>query len=62
MNYELFRTFAPMFTGCILLLALITAPDDIDSIRTERIDEVIVTSNSARQRLQSVQAGAERSN
>ena len=48
-----------MFTGCILLLALITAPDDIDSIRTERIDEVIVTSNSARQRLQSVQAGAE---
>ena len=48
-----------MFTGSLLLFALLMAPDDVDSIRTERIDEVIVTSNSARQRLQSVQAGAE---
>ena len=48
-----------MFTGSILLFALLMAPDNTDTIRTERIDEVIVTSNSARQRLQSVQAGAE---
>ena len=48
-----------MFTGCILLFALLTVPNDADTIRTERIDEVIVTSNSARQRLQSVQVGAE---
>jgi len=53
------RTFVAMFTGSILLLALMTVPDEVDTIRTERIDEVIITSNSARQRLQSVQAGAE---
>ena len=43
MIYELFRTFAPMFTGSILLFALLTIPDDADTIRTERIDEVIIT-------------------
>ena len=48
-----------MFTGSILLFALMMVPDDADTIRSERIDEVIITSNSARQRLQSVQAGAE---
>ena len=48
-----------MFIGSILLLALLTVPDDADTLRTEHIEEVIVTSNSARQRLQSVQAGAE---
>ena len=46
-----------MFTGSILLLALFTAP--IDTVRTEQLDEVVVTSTSARQRLQSVQTGAE---
>ena len=30
-----------------------------DTIRTERLDEVVVTSNSARQRIQNVQTGAE---
>ena len=30
-----------------------------DSIRTERLEEVVVTSNSARQRIQNVQTGAE---
>jgi hypothetical protein len=32
---------------------------DNDTIRTERLDEVVVTSNSARQRIQNVQTGAE---
>ena len=48
-----------MFTGSILLMALLTVPDEADTIRTERLEEVIVTSNSARQRLQNIQAGAE---
>lgn len=30
-----------------------------DSIRTERLEEVVITSNSARQRIQNVQTGAE---
>ena len=48
-----------MFAGSILLLALMSAPGDTDTIRTERLEEVIVTSNSARQRLQNIQTGAE---
>lgn len=48
-----------MFAGNILLLALLSAPGDTDTIRTERLEEVIVTSNSARQRLQNIQTGAE---
>jgi hypothetical protein len=30
-----------------------------DTIRTQNLDEVVVTSNGANQRVQSVQAGAE---
>lgn len=48
-----------MFAGSILLLALLSASGDADTIRTERLEEVIVTSNSARQRLQNIQTGAE---
>ena len=48
-----------MLTGSILLLALLALPDETDSIRTEHLDEVVVTSNSARQRIQNVQTGAE---
>ena len=50
-----------MFTLCIVLSALSATflPEDIDSIRTERLEEVVVTSNSARQRIQNVQTGAE---
>ena len=44
----------------ILLTALLSMPvAEEDSIRTERLDEVVVTSTSARQRLQNVQTGAE---
>ncbi len=39
-------------------LALFT-PESEDSIRTERLDEVVVTANSVRQRIQNVQTGAE---
>ncbi len=46
-----------MFTGSILLLALFTVP--ADTVRTEQLDEVVVTATSARQRLQSAQTGAE---
>jgi len=53
------RTFAAMFTGCLLFLAFLTAPEEVDTIRTERLDEVIITSTSARQRLQNTQTGAE---
>ena len=48
-----------MFTGCLLFLACLAAPEEADTIRTERLDEVIVTSTSARQRLQNAQMGAE---
>jgi hypothetical protein len=51
--------FAPMFTGSILLLALLGVPEDTDTIRSERLEEVVVTSTSARQRLQNIQTGAE---
>ena len=44
----------------ILSACLVTiTPETEDSIRTERVDEVIVTANSARQRIQNVQTGAE---
>ena len=39
------------------ILLLPTAAED--TIKTQRLDEVVVTSNSARQRIQSIQAGAE---
>ena len=35
------------------------APETEDSIRTERLDEVVVTAKSARQRIENVQTGAE---
>lgn len=44
----------------ILLTTLFTLPlAEEDTIRTERLEEVVVTSNSARQRIQNVQTGAE---
>lgn len=44
----------------LLLSALsLTTIAEEDSIRTERLDEVVVTSNSARQRIKNVQTGAE---
>ena len=44
----------------LLLSALsLVAVAEEDSIRTERLDEVVVTSNSARQRIKNVQTGAE---
>ena len=46
-----------MFLLSALFSAMLALPPD--TIRTEQIEEVIVTSTSARQRLQSVQAGAE---
>ena len=59
-NYDLFRTFAQMLMLNLLLSALsLTTIAEEDSIRTERLDEVVVTSNSARQRIKNVQTGAE---
>lgn len=46
-----------MFILSALLSALL--PLSADTIRTEQIDEVVVISTSARQRIQNVQAGAE---
>ena len=44
----------------ILSVCLTTAtPEPDDSIRTERLEEVVVTANSVRQRIQNVQTGAE---
>ena len=44
----------------LLLSALsLTTIAEEDSIRTERLDEVVVTSNSARQRIKNLQTGAE---
>ena len=50
-----------MFTLSIVLTALSATflPEDIDTIRSERLEEVVITSNSARQRIQNVQTGAE---
>ena len=57
----LISTFAPMNILSILLSVFLTSvtPEGEDSIRTERLEEVVVTSNSARQRIQNVQTGAE---
>ncbi|MEE3444981.1 MAG: TonB-dependent receptor plug domain-containing protein [Prevotella sp.] len=49
-----------MFVSTVLFSALLTAPVVADdTIKTEQLEEVIVTSNSARQRIQNVQTGAE---
>ena len=49
-----------MFVSTILFSALLTTPVVADdTIKTQRLEEVIVTSNSARQRIQNVQTGAE---
>ena len=49
-----------MFGLSILLTTFLALPSaEEDTIRTERLDEVVVTSNSARQRIQNVQTGAE---
>ncbi|MBQ8948871.1 MAG: TonB-dependent receptor plug domain-containing protein [Prevotella sp.] len=49
-----------MFLLNILLSAFLVLPlAEGDTIRTEHLDEVVVTSNSARQRIQNVQTGAE---
>ena len=49
-----------MITLSIILSAcLASAPETEDSIRTERLDEVVVTAKSARQRIENVQTGTE---
>lgn len=49
-----------MFLLNLILSALsLTFVAEEDTIRSERLDEVVVTSNSARQRIQNVQTGAE---
>ena len=49
-----------MFVSTILFSALTALPVAAeDTIRTERLEEVVVTSNSARQRIQNVQVGVE---
>ena len=49
-----------MFVSALLFSALLTTPVATDdTIKTQRLEEVIVTSNSARQRIQNVQTGAE---
>lgn len=49
-----------MFALNLLLSALFALPlAEEDTIRTERLDEVVVTSNSARQRIMQIQTGAE---
>ena len=54
------RNFAPMFTLNITLSALLTlAVAEPDTIQSEKLKEVVVVSNNARQRVENVQAGAE---
>ena len=49
-----------MFLLNILVSASMVLPlAEEDTIRSERLDEVVITSTSARQRLQNVQTGAE---
>ena len=49
-----------MLAETILIVAFLAPLQaEEDSIRTERLEEVVVTSNSARQRIQNVQTGAE---
>ena len=57
---EKYRTFATMFALNTLLATLLAIPvAESDTIRTERLDEVVVTSNSASLRIGQVQTGAE---
>ena len=51
--------FAHMFVSTLLLSALISMPTAPDTLRQEQLDEVVVKSNSARQRLRQIQTGAE---
>ena len=49
-----------MFVSTVLFSALLATPVVADdTIKTQRLEEVVVTSNSARQRIQNVQTGAE---
>ena len=49
-----------MFVSTLLFSALLATPAVADdTIKSQRLEEVIVTSNSARQRIQNVQTGAE---
>ena len=48
-----------MFLSTLLLTALFAMPTTPDSLRQEQLDEVVVKSNSARQRLRQIQTGAE---
>ncbi|MBQ8990074.1 MAG: TonB-dependent receptor plug domain-containing protein [Prevotella sp.] len=50
-----------MFSVFLLAATVLTQPvtAEEDSIRTEQLEEVVVTSNSAHQRIQNVQTGAE---
>ena len=52
---HLMITLSIILSAC---LAIVT-PETEDSIRTEQLDEVVVTANSVRQRIQNVQTGAE---
>jgi hypothetical protein len=52
--------FCIMFISTILLSALFSLPTaPADTLRQEQLDEVVVKSNSARQRLRQIQTGAE---
>ena len=58
--FHILYTFAAMIGLTSLLMTVLTLPvAEEDTIRTERLEEVVVTSNSARQRIQNVQTGAE---
>lgn len=48
-----------MFLPTLLLSALVALPTTPDTLRQEQLDEVVVKSNSARQRLRQIQTGAE---
>ena len=48
-----------MFLLTLLLSTFFSMPDMPDTLRQERLDEVVVKSNSARQRLRQLQTGAE---
>ena len=48
-----------MFLSTLLLTALVAMPITPDTLRQEQLDEVVVKSNSARQRLRQIQTGAE---
>ena len=48
-----------MFLSTLLLTVLVAMPITPDTLRQEQLDEVVVKSNSARQRLRQIQTGAE---